>query len=538
MHSTKSNYVALLNGKVMTIDQHDRIAEAVLIAGNKIGAVGTNEEISDLLPIGGAKIDLEGRSVIPGIVDGHVHVELTVNSLMNAVCVHTPPFESLEQMLNAIKEKVARTPKGEWIIARASNDFPEKISGRLPTRKELDAIAPDHPVLFNMEVHLTVMNTLAINKLGWVQESTIPKTATLGRDFETGELSGVFTEAWEQLPLIPWGYEKMLEALKVGTMEHFVKNGVTTAHELPYSSEGIRGWQQLKREGNLPLRLKFYMQHPDLISIDEFLRTGFQGGFGDEWLSFGGIKYFADGIGLHANMHPLEDMKYTQEEFEELILKAHSAGLHIWTHVATETGLDWGITAYEKALTKFPRKDHRLRIEHAGERVSFFKNGEKLVERMRKAGIVPIVTPQFTHSLPDFVRPTLRSFIEKGFILPGNSDATGSQPEACNPWHGIWVAVTGKNYYGETKLPHECITPLQAIRMFTQWAAWGGFEEHLKGSIEPGKLADIVVLGKDPLTCDPDELRTMPIDLVIIDGKVKVTSSQFSGIENSFVSSL
>jgi predicted amidohydrolase YtcJ len=529
---SKRDYLALINGKIISIDSQDRIFDAVLISGDKIMAVGTNDQILELLPSTGTKIDLGGRAVIPGIIDGHVHVELTVNSLMNAVNVQTPPFESLEQMLNEIKKKAAETSKGEWIIARTSNDFPKKIGGRLPTRNELDAVAPDHPVLLNMEVHLSVMNTLAINTLGWTQESTIPKNATLGRDLETGELSGVYTEAWEQLPLTPWGYDRMLEALRIGTVEHFVKNGVTSVHELPYSSDGIRGWQQLKREGELPLRLRFYLQHPDLINLDEFLRTGIQSGYGDEWLSFGGLKLFADGIGLHANMHPLEDMKYSRTELEEIVMKAHAAGLQIWTHVSTETGLDWGISAYEKALECYPRKDHRLRLEHAGERISLFSNGEQQIERMKNAGIVPIVTPQFTHSLPDFVRPTLRSYIQQGFILPGNSDATGSQPEACNPWHSIWVAVTGENFYGETKLPHECITPLQAIRMFTHWAAWGGFEEKVKGSIEPGKLADLVVLGKDPLSCDPDELRTMPVEMVMIGGSVKVTSPDFKGIEN------
>ncbi len=211
----------------------------------------------------------------------------------------------------------------------------------------------------------------------------------------------------------------------------------------------------------------------------------------------------------------------------------HSSGLHLWTHVATEPALEMGLKAYEYALKRYPRQDHRLRLEHAAEQINQYSDSEEKIQRMQSQGIVPIMTPQFTHCLPDFVSPTLRDYIDRGLVLPGNSDSTGSQPEGCNPWHSIWVAVTQENYYGKRKNLDQGISPLEAIRMFTMWGAWGGFEEKIKGSIEPGKLADIVVLGDHPLTCDHAALREMTTELVIIGGRIKFAGPNFQGIDIS-----
>lgn len=528
------NYVAFFNGRIITVDPQNRILEAVLILGDRILAVGSNEEIKVRLPKGGVSVDLGGRTIVPGFVDSHVHMELTVNHLTNAVNVHLPEMKSLVEILDRVKERAATTPKGEWIIAKSSNRLAQKIAEkRLPTREELDAAAPDHPVIIDQEVHVLVLSSLAIEKLGWTQETWLPKNSTLGRNQQTGQLTGVFAEVWQSLPYNPWGYENLLETLRTAPIKHYVSRGVTSAHELPFSIDGIRAWQQLKEEGNLPLRLRFYLEHPHLINIDQFLKLGLGKGFGDEWLSIGGLKLFIDGCGFHANLHPMEDVNFTQAELDEVVYKAHAAGLQIWGHTVTPAGIRMGISAYKNALKRLPRQDHRLRLEHAGDRIFTYENPEKMLYQMKDLGIIPIITPQFFHTLFERTGPPLRRLIDEGFIFPGNSDTTGSEPEACDPWHGIWVSVTRKNYYGHVYTPEERITPLEAIRMFTLWGAWGGFEEKTKGSIEPGKLADMVVLGEDPLTVDPDALRTMPVELVLIGGRVKHASSAFKGVLDS-----
>jgi predicted amidohydrolase YtcJ len=469
--------VALLNGKIVTIAPDERIAQAVLVQGDRIAAVGSDAEIRERLPQGSDIVDLGGRTVIPGMIDSHTHLEMTVNHMAHAVLVHTPPFESLEQIFNALRERAATTPKGEWIIARGTFGLERKVrEGRLPTRAELDAITSDHPMVVFASFHLGVLNTRALDTMGWFHESRVPWGVSLGRA-PTGELTGVVTEAWDQLPLSPWGYEALLAALRTGTVTSWVSRGFTSAHELPYTTDGIRGWQELRRAGALPIRLRFYLHHPYLVNLDEFLRSGLQAGFGDAWLSVGGIKLFADGIGMHANMHPMEDVKWTQAELDELVYKAHAAGLQIWIHVLTDTGTEMALTAYERALQRLPRQDHRHRLEHAGDRIT----DPRLLERMRRAGVTPITTPQFLYAWTQGSGPRLRSLIRQGFILPGNTDSTSTQPESPDPWHSIWCCVQRRTMYGEILSPEERLTPLEALRMFTLWAAWGGFEERIKG---------------------------------------------------------
>ena len=531
VNTSSLKYLAFLNGKIITIDKNDRIVEAVLIVNDKIAAVGSNKEIEELLPRGAVKVDLGGRTVIPGLIDSHVHMELTVNHLTNAVSAHVPGVKNLTDIFNRIKERAAKTPKGEWIIVRGSCYLGAKITeGRMPTKAELDAIAPEHPVVIDNEIHMVVMNTLAIEKMGWHFETWLPPNATLGRDQKTGELNGMYGEVWKFLPYNPWGYDNLLETLRKGAIKHYVSRGITSAHELPYSIDGIRCWQQLKNEGDLPLRLRLYLEHPNLIKLDKLLDLGLTKGFGDEWLCLGGLKLFVDGVGAHANGHPFEDICFTQEELDEVVYKAHAAGLHIWTHVITPTAIRMGIKAYEKALKRLPRKDHRLRLEHMADDLQYWEDAEEMTRKVKELEIVPIGTPQFIHTVFRKNGMQMRSLIDQGFILPGNTDTTGSEPEACDPWHTIWVSVTRKNHFGKVLSPDQCITPLEAIRMNTLWAAWGGFEEQIKGSIEPGKLADIVVLGEDPLTVDPDALKTMPVELVLVGSKVKHVSDKFQGV--------
>lgn len=523
--------VAFVNGQVITIDPEDRIAEAVLVIGDRIAAVGDSGKIAALLPKGGRTVDLGGRAMIPGFVDSHVHMELTANHLENALCVHLPEHRSLADIFAKIRERAAATPKGEWIIARSSNRLAQKIAEkRLPTRQELDAAAPDHPVVIDQEVHVLVMNSMAIERLGWTQETWIPRDATLGRDAATGELTGVYAEVWQSMPYNPWGPENLAESLYRGSIKHYVSRGVTSAHEVPFSHEGIRAWRRLKAEGRLPLRLRLYLEHPHLVDLDDILRQGLYGGFGDDWISFGGLKLFVDGCGFHANLHPMEDVNFTQEALDEVVMRAHAAGLHIWSHTVTPLGISMGIEAYGKALKRLPRADHRLRLEHSGDRIFTYKDPEASLKAMRGLGIVPVVTPQFFFTLFERSGPPLRRMIDEGDTLPGNSDTTGSEPEACDPWHSIWVSVTRKNYYGQVLLPDQRITPLEALRMFTLWGAWGGFEERIKGSIEPGKLADLAVLGEDPLTVDPDALRAMPVELVLVGGEAKHEGPAFKGV--------
>jgi predicted amidohydrolase YtcJ len=516
----KSRNLALVNGKIITIDNHDSIQEAILISGEKIIAVGSNNEIKELVSKDCEVIDLEGRSVIPGFTDSHNHIELAINQLNSLMSVHTPPFESLEQIFNALEEKTKSTPEGEWIIARGSFGMHQKVrEGRFPDRHDLDKVSTVHPIAIFSGMHITILNTKAFEVMGWNHETDMPRGSTFGRNSATGDITGVVTEVKEHLPISTWTYEQLMSHLPSKTIQYFVSRGVTSVHEQPFTTEGIHAWQELRDKDELPIRLRLYLRHPYLINLDEFIRFGLKKGFGDHWLSIGGIKLFADGANYHANLHPAADLKWTQEELDELVYKAHAAGLQILTHSLTHQGTKMAITSYERALARLPKSDHRHRVEHIGDRYEQFD--ETLLDRMNNSQIVPVTTPHFIYSNFKNKEIRLRTLINNGFILPGNTDSTGSQPESIDPWHSIWCCVQRKNMYGEIIKPEERLTPLEALRMFTLWGAWGGFEEKIKGSIETGKLADLVVMNLDPLTVDPDALRTMSIEFVMVGGEVK-----------------
>ncbi|MHB1876706.1 MAG: amidohydrolase family protein, partial [Streptosporangiaceae bacterium] len=197
---------------------------------------------------------------------------------------------------------------------------------------------------------------------------------------------------------------------------------------------------------------------------------------------------------------------------------AHRAGLQLMMHVQAPESVDMALLALERAITRFPRADHRHRLEHAGD----LPPDAARLRRMRDLGVVPVATPQFLYSYgdaqPEASQPPLRTLHEFGFRVPGNSDSTGTQPEAANPFHSIWCAMTRRTRLGVELLPDEAISLDAALRMFTADAAWACHMDD-RGVLAQGKLADLVVLGRDPWTAPVDELPDIPVDLVLIGGE-------------------
>jgi hypothetical protein len=209
----------------------------------------------------------------------------------------------------------------------------------------------------------------------------------------------------------------------------------------------------------------------------------------------------------------------------DLVLAAHRGGIRVMMHATSREGQGMAIEAVEAALKAAPRSDHRHRIEHfAGD---YWPEG---LARLKRAGIIPVPTPYsslgwFGDAWLDASRPgdkavPYRSLVEEGFTPPGNSDCMGTEPEALNPWWSIWCVVTRKTRSGRTICPEEGLSVMDAIRLYTTHSAYAGFEETLKGSIEPGKLADLVVLSEDPFEIPPDGLKEVRVVKTLIGGEV------------------
>jgi hypothetical protein len=504
----------LLNADVRTMDPARPRASAVAIAGDRITAVGDGAALRAAFP--GAEVtDLGGRVVIPGFVDAHCHFELTTTHLSYAIPLHAPPHTSLREIGQTLREQAAAVPGDGWIVGRANFGLHQFVAEQRPiTRQDLDDAVSGRPVVVYSGMHVTTLNTAGLRASGLLDGAEPP----MGALVDTA--SGRGTELWSWLPQPEFGTAAVAAAMTGLGTSMFTSRGVTTINDIVHSAEGVRAYQLLRREGRLPARIDLRFHSPRQLTSADLAVTGLETGFGDTWLRLGGIKLFIDGAGHDLGHQTLVDLKWHQADLDSEVETAHRAGLQLMMHVQSAEAVDMGLLALERALARYPRADHRHRLEHAGD----LPVDEDRLSRMSALGVVPVATPQFIYSYgdaqPEASQPPLRSLHERGFRVPGNSDSTGSQPEAANPFHSIWCALTRRTRLGRELAPREAISLDSALRMFTADAAWACHLDD-RGVLAPGKLADLVVLGTSPWDVPVDELPGVLVDQVWIGGEMR-----------------
>lgn len=516
--------LALLNGNLITLDPARPAAEAVLVRAGRIALVGSTAEVR--AAAGDAPVfDAEGRTVVPGFIDGHAHFEMTCCALTHAVSLTTPPYNSLAALADAIHERAGATPPGEWIIVRGSFNLYARVEERrLFTRQELDAVSEQHPIVVLSSLHVAMLNTFALKELGlWDAE---PPMGIVLHRAEDGTPTGVVTEIWDLLP--GFTVEQVVAAIRARGFDLFTCHGVTTIHNLPYSAEDILAVQDLQAAGELPIRFRMHYHIPHQISLDGLLAMGLRPDFGNDMLRYGGIKIFVDGVGHDGYGNRVFDMKWTPEELTEFICRAHAGGQQLWMHVCSQPAIRLICDGVEEALRRRPGP-HRHRIEHAAD----YLLDDDDIERVRRLGLRVITTPAFIRAQGDVLalpgsqrwprKFRLRTLAQRGFEIIGSSDATGSIPDGIPPLYNIACAVTRRTLSGATYVPEEALAIDDALRLFTIWPAAGAFEERDKGTITPGKLGDFAVLSADPRAIaadDPDGLFDLRCDATILGGDV------------------
>jgi predicted amidohydrolase YtcJ len=413
-----------------------------------------------------------------------------------------------------------------------------ETDGNSPTRRQLDEVAPDHPVMIRYSAHSQLLNSRALEVVGIAKDTPtqaelneVAPCARIRRDASTGEPTGVLNECidWIFPSSSPWSEAELKDAIRQ-TGQEAARFGVTSIHEFVSWPESARIYQELHRGGELPLRIQLCpciwgMQRT--ADLDALLKLGFQTGFGDHWVKFGSVKIFVDGEGRDENGVAQEWPRISQDQLNELVVGAHRGGIRVMMHATSREGQEMAIRAVEAALRAVPRSDHRHRIEHfAGD---YWPEG---LERMKALGMIPVPTPYsslgwFGDAWLDSSEAAAggravpyRTLVDGGFMPPGNSDCMGTEPEALNPWWSIWCVVARKTRSGRLICPEEGLSVMEAIRLYTVNSAYAGFEEALKGSIEPGKLADLVVLDEDPFQVSVDGLKEMQVKTTVIGGQV------------------
>jgi predicted amidohydrolase YtcJ len=334
-----------------------------------------------------------------------------------------------------------------------------------------------------------------------------------------------------------------MDDLKEGArnaVQRCLERGVTTVHDIVTSPEEIRAYQEVLEEGQLKMRIHLMVRvYESRITAESMLNLGLKTGFGNDMLKIGGIKLSIDGGMTGCNAAFYEPythepwnrgvVRIPQETLDDLVMRFHLAGHRMVVHAIGDRAFDMILDSYEKAVTEAPRSGHRHRIEHGPG--NYLCTPERL-KRMKDLGIVPLPNINFLYYFGDPLYATIgnermesafpfKTLKDAGFRFSSGTDAPGYMP--VDALRDIWTCVVRKTWNGTIVSPGEALSVMDAIRVFTIDAAYAGFEEDIKGSIEEGKLADIIVLAEDILTVNPDSIKDIQVDYTIVDGEVVYT---------------
>ena len=527
----------LFNGKIVTVDEDFSIAEAVAIKDGRFVAVGSSSQIRGLAGDRTEMVDLEGRTVLPGFNDPHLHFAHTLGFVVDELSTKYRQASSIGEILAVVQEKVEQTPPGELVWFFLGPSSPSRLEeGRYPNRKDLDPISPQHPVFLEYAGNgaNASANSLALKKAGITRRTPQPSTQGLLGEIvkdASGEPTGVFlgraAASIAHTVLVRHSVETLVETIQ-NAFEVVLPNGITTIGDPNTNMSNVgenqnwaKAYQRLSSRGELMVRANVIMRLPIVYrpteGILEWLdNLQFDSGFGNETLHFGQIK-----ISIYDSSG---DFKLPREDVKRVIKAVHRSGWRLYIHVGRGESYDLAMEGLEEAYAEFPREDVRHVITHA--RFPTDKN----LEVLKRYGVM--VEPQtgriwgmsddYEEQNADPDRPAygptpLRTYLDHGIQVMTGSDA--GRPPTGIPMFTIFEAVNRVRSSGKVINPEERITVEEAIRAVTITPAYSTFEENLKGSIEPGKLADLVVLDGDILTVPSLEIRDIAVLRTMMGGE-------------------
>ncbi|HXV36402.1 MAG TPA: amidohydrolase [Myxococcota bacterium] len=519
----------LHRGRVITIDPDFPSAEAIAIAGDRILAVGSDDDVLSLASAETKRIDLAGSTVVPGFIDAHSHpADAGRRHLRFVDC----DLRSIGAIQAAIRERARQTPAGDWVVGFKYDDT-KTSERRFVTRDDLDAAAPHHPVYIEHRGgHTGFVNSLALMRAGISEADSDPPGGKLGRDPASGRLTGRLMERATEVVQrsIPafgaYSREEDREAVRL-ISAMLAKAGITSVHDAYGSAADLRAYQDARDSGDLLTRVTCMIRHDQL---DRMLEAGVRTGLGDEWVRVGAMKAVCDGSISERTARLSQPyvgrpddygiLVADEDELHPIARKAHEAGWQIGIHANGDVAIDIVLRVYEKLQRERPRRDPRFRIEHCS------VVNDDLVRRIRALGAIP--TPFSTYvyfhgeKMQEYGEERLdsmfavRSFLDAGVKV---TEASDYPPGPFEPMMALQSMVTRTDASGRTWGPRQRIRVEEALRVATLHGAFASFEEQLKGSIRAGKLADLVVLGRDPRLEDPSSLISIPIERTMVGGR-------------------
>jgi predicted amidohydrolase YtcJ len=516
----------LHNGNFWTVNTRLPRAQAVAISGGRFLAVGSNDEVLHLAAGNGRKIDLGGKTVLPGFIDAHCHPASSGRMHLRQVDCD---LRSIAAIQVALRERAAKTPPGQWVLGFKYDDT-KTSDGRVLTIKDLDEAVPDHPVYVSHRGgHMDFANSEAFTVAGVTQSTPDPVGGSFGRD-PSGHFTGLVNERAAQAfnKVIPSTYTRddYREGVKL-ISKMMTKTGITSVGDTLGSPEDLQAYQDARDSGDLLMRIYCFI---GWSYIDRMIAAGVRTGLGDEWVRVGGMKQVADGAisGRTARLsqpyigHPNDygTFSATEEELYEFGRKAYAAGWQLGTHANGDVAIDRVLGIYERINREIPRRDPRFRIEHCT------LINDSIIERMRALNVIPTPFSTYVYYHGEKMQYygeerlkhmfALRTFLDAG-LRP--TQASDYPPGEFPAMMALQSEVTRTDMNGHVWGANQRVSLEEAIRVGTLNGAYASFEENLKGSIEPGKLADLVVLGRDPFKEDPSTLVSIPVERTMTGGK-------------------
>lgn len=526
--------LVVVNARVYTVDTAAPRAEAFAVKNGRFVAVGSSADVRNLATARTRIIDAQQATVTPGFIDTHCHVS-GVGELYS-VNANVP---RVRELLANLQARVQKAPPGQWVSAIMFDDT--KLDVPL-TRRHLDEVSKDHPIVVGHRGgHTSWYNTKAFELAGVTKETPDPEHGRFFRD-ENGDLTGrvaelarnVFSKVGVRETFTP---EQQRERGRNG-MRHISElltaAGLTTVHDAGADRDRVLAYEDARANGELRHRACFLVRGAS--TFEGFKAAGIYYGFGDEWLRVGGVKYGADGSASERTMRMSTPyvgtsdygiLTMTQQEIDEAVEDAHRHNFRVAIHANGDVTIDMVLQAYEKVLSKHPRPDTRFRIEHCS-----LVNPD-LIRRIKALGVIP--TPFWTYAhyhgekWKEYGAEKMqwmfahKSFVEAGIPVPGASDYG---PGPFEPLMAIQSMVTRKDYNGNVWGPRQKVTIDEALTIATINGAWASHEERVKGSITAGKLADFVMLEKDPHEVAPDEIKNIKIVRTVVGGRTMYPTSE------------
>jgi predicted amidohydrolase YtcJ len=534
-----------VNGKVVTVDSSFSVKEAVAIKNGRFVAVGTDNEMRRWIGPKTVVVTLGGRTVIPGLIDSHMHA--TVAGLNWNSELHWESARSLADGLKQIEAAAKDKPVGTWIVVGggwAPTQFPEK---RLPTRAELDAVAPKHPVYIQYLRQAAVLNSAGLAAVGIDRKAADPEGGRFERDPSSGEPTGVLqgVPAWEfayakiphpTLDQIRQGlrnYFRELNRLGLTSVGDLQTGGVTFAHR--------RLLADMASRGELSVRLDYFIAPNDpgdeleqlQLAAEEIRQLP-----ADDMFRFAGfaetlIRGTGDGDVL-SNPKGITVETEAKEKFRKLLRFLAGAGYNFHLHTTQDNTARQLLTIIEEVNRETPFSRQRITFAHLEDatpetiaRIKKLGGGVSVQDRL-------VLTGDYYMELWGQAKarnaPPLRTLIDSGVPLGAGTDALRSSNYS--PMLSLWWLITGKTVTGAPiRDPKQNVTRAEALRMYTMGSAWFTFAEKRKGSIEAGKLADLAVLNTDYLTVPEDQIRSIESVLTMVGGRVVYAASPFTSLQ-------